>query len=104
MDATSAPQDPDTEIVHSIKDPWRLILIDIDIAMNCAPIMFAGFLMQHEMIGIAAASIVAFKWQSSRTNNPKGAGLRWMWWHLPSRLWFMATHVSPPSHKREFIG
>mgnify|MGYP000854610234 CR=1 FL=1 len=97
-------QDPDTIIISSIKDPWKLLVLDIDIAMGVAPTAFLGFILKHELIGLAIAVAVAYKWQTSRNNNPKGFAFRWLWWHTPASLWRMFTHVCPPSHKREFIG
>lgn len=97
-------QDPDTLIINNIKEPWKLLVLDFDIGMGCAPLVFLGFAAKHEILGLIVATMVAYKWQTFRNTNPRGAGLRWLWWNMPSWIWFMTKHVTPPSHKREFIG
>jgi type IV conjugative transfer system protein TraL len=96
--------DPDCHIINDIKDPWKLLVLDMDIFMGVAPILFVSFTMQHEMIGALIAGLIAWKWQTFRNTNPRGAGIRWLWWHLPTQIWFMTKNVTPPSDKREFIG
>ncbi len=96
--------DPDTVIINRIKEPWKLLVLDMDIAMALAPLCSAGFFLKHEIIGLALTVFVAYKWQGARNNSPPGAAARWVWWHTPDWFWTMFTHISPPSHKREFIG
>lgn len=62
-----------------------------------------GFMLKHELIGLAIAVAVAYKWQTSSRTLARFA-FRWLWWHTPASLWTLFKHVCPPSHKREFIG
>lgn len=96
--------DPDIQIINNIRDPWKLLVLDLDIGMGVAPIVFIGFAAQHQIGALILGAIVAFQWQSFRNNNPKGAGLRWLWWHTPDFVWKVMKTVTPPSHRREFIG
>lgn len=96
--------DPDCQIINNIRDPWKLLVLDLDIAMGVSPILFIGFAAQQQILALIFGGFIAFQWQSFRNNNPKGAGLRWLWWHTPEFIWKAMKTATMPSHKREFIG
>lgn len=95
--------DHDTLIVSHLRDPWKLILVDMDIALMCS--MFGGLMLVSDVpillvVGIPMA--VGWKWQSLRRDLPKGFIAHLLYWFFPPRL--LPLKAVPPSHCNQTVG
>jgi type IV conjugative transfer system protein TraL len=98
-------QDQDTLIIQRIKDPWKLMFVDLDIGMGIGLPVALGMAAGFAFSSLAIGGVVGYYWHRSRENNPRGFGIHRVWWHLPdvwSKLGLMTC--TPPSYMREFVG
>ncbi|MFT3819889.1 MAG: type IV conjugative transfer system protein TraL [Rubrivivax sp.] len=76
--------DHDMQIVTGLKDPWKFLFVDMDIAMLS---IMAGFgLMLAGIPAVAAACggiAVAWLMHNSRKGKPRGYARHLAYWYLP---------------------
>ncbi len=79
--------DHDMQIVMGLKDPWKFLFVDMDIAMLSACIGFALMTMGVPtplMVGMAAG--VGYVLHTSRKGKPKGFARHLVYWYLPPTI------------------
>ena len=76
--------DPDMEIVSGLRDPWKFLFVDMDIAMLSAGI---GFMLLTSGLGppLALVGGVGFGYAVHvlRKGKPKGYARHLRYWYLP---------------------
>ncbi len=97
--------DHDTLICSRLKDPWKFLMVDMDVAMVCMPM---GFLLMnmgaHIFIVIGIPFAVGYLWHKWRDGKPKGAGAHWRYWYLPKFGPINRLKATPDSHCHRTIG
>ena len=95
--------DLDTQILARLKDPWKFMFIDMDIAMigvsvgMCA--LFAGL---NTVVVIALSVVVGYLIHKARESRAKGFVRHLCYWHLPPLLVHLKR--TPPSYTTRSIG
>jgi len=93
----------DTEIVARLKDPWKFLFVDMDIAMLGAIVgmgaLFAGL---NTFFVIALPVAVGYVIHKSREARAKGFLRHLCYWHLPPAV--MRLKRTPPSYSTRSIG
>lgn len=95
--------DHDTKIVAGLKDPWKFLWVDMDIAMAAACVGF-GLLSTGlpTPVVVGGAAAVGYVLHTSRKGKPRGYARHWAYWHLPP-LWTRLQRV-PPCWCRRTVG
>ncbi len=95
--------DNDTQIVSRLKDPWKFMFVDMDIAMLGAVIgMCALFAGLNTFFVIAIPVGVGFLIHKSRESKAKGFLRHFSYWHLPPMV--MPMKRTPPPYTTRTIG
>lgn len=79
--------DNDTLIVSRLKDPWKFLLVDMDVAMVSGTVgmgLFSSGL--NILIVFAVAGGIGYTMHAVRTNRPKGFVQHLMYWWLPPAM------------------
>lgn len=95
--------DLDAQLLSRLKDPWKFLMLDMDIAMLAVMVGFGALSMNaHMFVVIGAPAAVAFAMHNFRKGRPNGWGAHFRYWHLPYRL--TGLKRTPPSHCHRTIG
>ena len=95
--------DPDTRIVAGLKDPWKFLFVDMDIAMLALPVAMGLMLVGLSILPAGAGAVgVAYALHAVRKGRPKGYARHFAYWHLPP----IATQLSrvPPNWAPRTLG
>lgn len=96
-------EDHDTLIVMGLKDPWKFIFVDMDIAMLAACIGFALLTTGLPTpVVVGAAGAVGYVLHKSRKGKPRGYAKHWAYWHLPPSI--SRLQRVPPNWSSRTVG
>lgn len=88
--------DHDTLIVSRLKDPWKFLFIDMDIAMLAATVGFALMLMgMGTIVMVGGALTVGYYLHKQRQGRPRGFARHLCYWYLPPALSFLKRTPAP---------
>jgi len=95
--------DPDMLVVMGLKDPWKFLFVDADIAMLACCVGFVVLSMgMPTPVVVAAGGGVGFVMHTARKGKPKGYTQHFMYWHLPPAL--SRLKCVPPNWAARTIG
>jgi type IV conjugative transfer system protein TraL len=95
--------DHDTNIVSRLKDPWKFMFVDMDIAMLGAVIgMCALFAGLNTFFVVALPCGVGYLVHKSRESKAKGFLRHFGYWHLPPLV--VPMKRTPPPYTVRTIG
>ena len=79
--------DHDMQIVMGLKDPWKFLFVDMDIAMLSACFGFMLMVMGLPTpVVVGAAAALGYVMHTSRKGKPKGFARHLAYWYLPPML------------------
>lgn len=95
--------DHDQQIVAHLKDPWRFIFIDMDIAFlaGAVGLLVAGAGAPAH-VTVIAASAFAYAIHSIRRGRPKGFAKHFAYWYLPPTV--VRLRRLPPMWSMRTVG
>jgi type IV conjugative transfer system protein TraL len=77
-------EDHDMTLVSGLKDPWKLLFVDMDVAFMAA---VAGFMLMAmglaTMFAIGGGVLVGYGLHTSRKGRPKGFARHVAYWYFP---------------------
>ena len=95
--------DHDTLILSRLKDPWKFLMLDMDIGMVAVAVGFGALSMNmHVFLVVGLPAVVAYGMHKMRQNKARGFGAHWAYWHLPEHL--SGLQRTPASHCHRTIG
>jgi type IV conjugative transfer system protein TraL len=75
------------QLVSGLKDPWKLLFVDMDVAFIAA---IAGFLLMSmglaTMFAVGGGVLVGYALHSSRKGKPRGYARHFAYWHFPPAI------------------
>lgn len=76
--------DIDTRIVSGLKDPWKFIFVDADIAMLGGLVGLGTLLAGVPVLAcVALGGCVGYALHASRKGKPRGFGRHLAYWYFP---------------------
>lgn len=96
--------DEDMYIVHKIKTPWKVLFLDLDMAMILGMVALGGFAAKFYVTTMIVVSVVGFQWHKLRESHPAGYIKHFIHWMMPNSIWGGAFKATPPSVIREMVG
>jgi type IV conjugative transfer system protein TraL len=94
--------DHDTMMLSRLKDPWKFLMLDMDIAMVAVSVGFGAMSMNApQLVMVGAPAAVAYAMHKFREGRPKGWAAAWRYWHFPLSPSLKRT---PASHCHRTIG
>ena len=76
--------DPDTQTVLGLKDPWKFLSVDMDIAMAAACFGFGLLTMGLPTpVVVAGGGALGYVMHKARKGKPKGFAMHLTYWYLP---------------------
>jgi type IV conjugative transfer system protein TraL len=76
--------DHDMKIVMGLKDPWKFLFVDMDVAMVAGAVgcvaLNAGY---SPTVVVIAAGVTGYLMHAARKGKPKGFARHFIYWHLP---------------------
>jgi type IV conjugative transfer system protein TraL len=95
--------DHDMQIVMGLKDPWKLLFVDMDVAFLSAVAGFLGMTMGlSTMFAIGLGLVVGYGLHSTRKGKPRGYGKHFAYWHFPPS--FLRLKRVPPAWAQRTLG
>lgn len=87
--------DPDSDIVSRLNDPFKFLFVDMDLAMLCSGI-FLTLLMSGlpTLLTLAVPGGIGYFLHKSRQDKPRGFVQHWLYWYMPSAL--LQLRAMPP--------
>jgi type IV conjugative transfer system protein TraL len=96
-------EDHDMQIVAGLKDPWKFLFVDMDVAMASMCFGFALLTMGLSTpVVVAAATALGYAMHISRKGKPKGYARHLAYWHLPPMV--SRLHRVPPAWAERTVG
>jgi type IV conjugative transfer system protein TraL len=97
------PTDPDQMIVTKLMDPWKILFLDMDLAMLTASVglglLMAGF---NTFIVIIVPGALAYWLQKARQDRPRGYLVHLAYWWMPPML--LQLKRTPPMYCTRTVG
>jgi|APDOM4702015118_1054815.scaffolds.fasta_scaffold673646_1 type IV conjugative transfer system protein TraL len=76
--------DHDMQIVSGLKDPWKFLFVDMDIAMLSVMVGFGLMLAGFSSLVAGAGGVgMAYLMHASRKGKPRGHARHLAYWYLP---------------------
>lgn len=95
--------DHDQQIVTGLKDPWKFIFIDMDIAILAGAVgMLAVGAGASSTVTVLIASAFAYLIHSFRRGRPKGFAKHFAYWYLPPSV--VRLRTLPPMWSPRSVG
>lgn len=95
--------DLDSQIVSRLKDPWKFVFVDMDIAVLCSGLGFTLMLSEiNTLIAMAAAGSVGFYLHKSRQDKPPGYLAHKAYWYFPQGV--LGLKRVPPQYCLYTVG
>jgi type IV conjugative transfer system protein TraL len=96
-------EDHDTQIVSRLKDPWKFLFIDMDVAMLSATFGFAlMFMGVPNLIMLACSGALGYYLHTSRQGRPRGFARHVWYWYFPTLR--NQLKRTPPSYNHRTVG
>ena len=79
--------DHDMQIVMGLKDPWKFLFVDMDIAMAAACLGFGLLTMGLPTpVVVAGGGALGYVMHKARKGKPKGFVMHLTYWYMPPML------------------
>lgn len=91
------------QIVSGLKDPWKFIFVDMDIALVSSMVGFALLMTGLSvMLVVAGGAAVGYVMHAARKGRPRGFASHLAYWYLPP----IATRLRrvPPAWSTRTVG
>ena len=91
------------QIVNGLKDPWKFLFVDMDIAMLSTCLGFAMLTMGLPTpVVVVAAAALGYVMHTSRKGKPKGYARHLVYWYLPPMV--SRLQRVPPNWAERTVG
>lgn len=96
-------EDHDMNIVSGLKDPWKFLFVDMDIAMVSACVGFLALTAGAPTPAVVAIGAgVGYGMHASRKGRPKGFARHLAYWYLPRAV--TQLRAVPPMWSLRTVG